>query len=189
MVESINAHEERPTISSSLYVCRKLLNELSKLSIRAAQWTDCKWDAKYSKIQSELRTPLYCKAQGQATWHGFSQTCNFSHPCTSELAPTSICHCGVLDQTEPHVILESPLQRALIECNRLLVLITRLIADSIATTSPTFEEDFLYEEELNKTTNLRYFVILFKTLLKQSSAKVILIRTETSYSVNALLNI
>ena len=38
-----------------LRAARKLLNELSKLSIRAAQWTDYKWDAKYSKGQLELR--------------------------------------------------------------------------------------------------------------------------------------
>ena len=34
---------------------RKLLNELFKLSIRAAQWTDYKCDAKYSEDQSERR--------------------------------------------------------------------------------------------------------------------------------------
>ena len=32
----------------------KLLSELSKLSIRAAQWIDFQWDAKYSRGQADL---------------------------------------------------------------------------------------------------------------------------------------
>ena len=36
-------------------VSRKLLNELSEMSIRAAQCIDFNWNAKYSKGQSELR--------------------------------------------------------------------------------------------------------------------------------------
>ena len=31
------------------------LNELPKLSVRAAEWTDYKWEAKYSEGQTELR--------------------------------------------------------------------------------------------------------------------------------------
>ena len=34
---------------------RKLLNDLFKLIVRAAQWTDYNWNAKYSEDQSELR--------------------------------------------------------------------------------------------------------------------------------------
>ena len=49
----------------------KLLHELSKLSIRAAQWTDNNWDAKYSEGQSELRLFV----QYQVIWHGSTQTC------------------------------------------------------------------------------------------------------------------
>ena len=56
MVGSITAHEERLR-SRHFFVlaARKLLNELSKLSTRAALWIDYKWDMKYSKDQSELR--------------------------------------------------------------------------------------------------------------------------------------
>ena len=52
----ITAHEERlrsrhPFVPAA----RNLLNTLSKLSIRAAQEIDNKWDFKYSEDQTELR--------------------------------------------------------------------------------------------------------------------------------------
>ena len=55
MVGPIIADEERlrsrhPVVPA----VRKLLYELSKLSIRAAQWIDYKWDVKYGEDQSEL---------------------------------------------------------------------------------------------------------------------------------------
>ena len=52
----ITVHEER-LLSQHLFVpvARKMLNELSKLSIRTAQWIDYKWDGKYFEDQSELR--------------------------------------------------------------------------------------------------------------------------------------
>ena len=77
---------------------RKLLNELIKLSIRAAQWIDYTWDVKYSEDQSELRLfsqgpmPGHLALEGsefslecsefsihllfhKATWHWSDQTC------------------------------------------------------------------------------------------------------------------
>ena len=56
MVRPTIGHEDglqsrHPFVSEA----RKLLNEVSKLNILAAQWIDCQWDAKYSECQSELR--------------------------------------------------------------------------------------------------------------------------------------
>ena len=47
MVGSITAHEER--------LRSRHPEDQSKLTIRAAQWIDYKWDVKYSEDQSELR--------------------------------------------------------------------------------------------------------------------------------------
>ena len=50
MIRPITARKEKLR-SRHLFVpaVRELLNELSKLSIPAAPWFDCKWDVKYSK--------------------------------------------------------------------------------------------------------------------------------------------
>ena len=56
MVEPTIAHEERLRYCNPFVtLARKLLNALSKLSIRAAQQTDYKWDAKCSEGQLQLR--------------------------------------------------------------------------------------------------------------------------------------
>ena len=67
-------------------------------------------------------TPLCLKAQRQTIWNGSAQTCSGKTQPSSYwcwkipvihaqmgTAPTSICECGVLDQTATNVILECPL--------------------------------------------------------------------------------
>ena len=52
MVWRTTAHDERlQSYHPFVPVARKLLNELFKLSIRAAQWIDYEWDVKYSENQ------------------------------------------------------------------------------------------------------------------------------------------
>ena len=61
MVGPITAYEERLR-SRHLFVfaAHKLLNELSKLSIQAAQWIDYKWDVKYTvKINLQSYASLF----------------------------------------------------------------------------------------------------------------------------------
>ena len=56
MVRPITAHKWRlQSRHAFVPAARKLLNELSKLSILAAQWIDYKRDVKYSEDPSELR--------------------------------------------------------------------------------------------------------------------------------------
>ena len=100
---------------------RRLLSELSKTSIRAAQWIDFKWNAKYLK---SIRAWRLCpKEQHQATWHKFARTCfvrlkrlrtgvgRFQSPMYKwEVALTSICEWSTLDQIRVHVILECRLE-------------------------------------------------------------------------------
>ena len=91
------------------------INELSKLSHRAAQQTDYKRNVNYFVSQSKLRLSvlgpvpyIYC--------HGCAQTCLItiqtpSHWCwivlvmraQMRLARTLICECGAFNQTAPHV--------------------------------------------------------------------------------------
>ena len=92
-----------------------LLKELSKLSICDAQWTDYKWDANYPEVQSELLIFVLGPMPGHLAWVcsdllGYNSTA-FAlcwkilviHAHLG-LAPTSICECGMLDQTAAHVI-------------------------------------------------------------------------------------
>ena len=104
-----------------LRAARKLLNELSKLSIRAAQWTDYKWDAKYSNGQLELRLfvprrPVFghlAEVCSYLYWKIRTGVGRFQSWMRKQgLSPTSICERDVLDETAAEVILEFPLHRA-----------------------------------------------------------------------------
>ena len=115
------AHEERLR-SRPFFVlkARKLLNELSTLSIGAEQWTDYKWDVKYSEGQSELRffvprpsaKPLALGVPRSACSVRLKRLCTRvrkfqSSILKSGLAPTSIYEVAALCQAAADVILES----------------------------------------------------------------------------------
>ena len=103
---------------------RKLLHNLSELSIRAAQWTNLTWDTEYSKSMSalgvyiprvstrpigmsltstawvklnRLRTGLGCFGLSMHKWG---------------LASSAKCECGASKQTEECIILTCPTHRA-----------------------------------------------------------------------------
>ena len=133
---------------------RKLLIELSKLGIRTEQWTDYKWDVKYSEDQSKLRLfvprpnarPFEMDLHRSA-WGLFNRlrTCfGRFHSSVDKwrLASTSICECGAVDKKKSHLILilESSLHRVTRGCYGLLVLEdeTGCWLNNIA---PTFEAD------------------------------------------------
>ena len=98
----------------------KLLNNISKLVIRAAQWTNYKWSAEYSKRISVLHVfiprassrplgidlprtswvKLNCMRTGVGRFHLSLYKWN--------LASSPICKCGATDQTADHVISAYP---------------------------------------------------------------------------------
>ena len=121
---SITAHEEKwQSRHNFAPAARKLLNELSKLSIRVAQWINYEWDVKCSEEQSELcffvprpsarpprmglLKPALVRRNRLRTGGGRYQA--FVHKWG--LAAASICGCDALYQTASHLILECPLRR------------------------------------------------------------------------------
>ena len=120
-----DAHRERlksrrPFVSAA----QKLLHDLSKLDIRAAQWTDYKWSTEYLTNTFGLRAfipktinrpmgmglprPSCVRLNRLRTGVG----CFQSSMHKWGLAPTSKCECGAVEQTADHIILTCPTHRA-----------------------------------------------------------------------------
>ena len=103
---------------------RKLLQDLTELGIRAAQWTDFKWSTEYSKCSPDLRVFIpkaSTRPMGmglpRSSWvrlnrlrAGVGRFQSFMHKWG--LAPTSNCECGAAEQTAEHIILTCPVHRA-----------------------------------------------------------------------------
>ena len=103
---------------------RKLLQDLTELDIRAAQWTDFKWSTEYSECSSDLRafiprTRTRPMGMGlpRSSWVRINRLragvgCLQSFMHKWGLAPTSNCECGAAEQTAEHTILTCPVHRA-----------------------------------------------------------------------------
>ena len=103
---------------------RKLLQDLTELDIRAAQWTDFKWSTEYSECSSDLRafiprTNTRPMGMGlpRSSWVRLNRLraglgCFQSFMHKWGLAPTSNCECGAVEQTVEHIILTCPVHRA-----------------------------------------------------------------------------
>ena len=103
---------------------RKLLQDLTELDIRAAQWTYFKWSTEYSECSSDLRAFIpraSTRPMGmglpRSSWvrlnrlrAGVGRFQSFMHKWG--LAPTSNCECGAAEQTAEHIILTCPVHRA-----------------------------------------------------------------------------
>ena len=112
--------------STRLFVpaARKLLQDLTELDIRAAQWTDFKWSTEYSKCLSDLRafiprTSTRPMGMGlpRSSWVRLNRLragvgCFQSSMQKWGLASTSNCECGAVEQTAEHIILTCPIHRA-----------------------------------------------------------------------------
>ena len=103
---------------------RKLLQHLTELDIRAAQWTDFKWNTEYSECSSDLRA-FILRSSTRPTGMGLLRSscvrlnrlragvgCFQSFMHKWDLAPTSNCECGAAEQTAEHIILTCPVHRA-----------------------------------------------------------------------------
>ena len=103
---------------------RKLLQDLTEMDIRAAQWTDFKWSTEYSECSSDLRafiprTSTRPMAMGmpRSSWVRLNRFragvgCFQSFMHKWGLAPTSNCECGAAEQTAEHIVLTCPVHRA-----------------------------------------------------------------------------
>ena len=103
---------------------RKLLQDLTELDIRAAQWTDFKWSTEYSECSSDLRAFIpraSTRPMGmglpRSSWFrlnrlraGVGRFQSFMHKWG--LSPTSNCECGAAEQTAEHIILTCAVHRA-----------------------------------------------------------------------------
>ena len=103
---------------------RKLLDSLSGMGVRAAEWTNTKWDMEYSKSTSALHAfipkvstrPLGMSLP-RAAWvklnrlrSGVGRFCSSMYKWG--LAPYSNCECGATEQTADHIISHCPTHRS-----------------------------------------------------------------------------
>ena len=110
----------RPFVSAA----RKLLNDLFKLGIRAAQWTKYRWSPEYSKRTSVLHAFIPRTTSGllgmglpRTSWVKRNRLRTdvgsfYSSMYKWGLAPSPNCKCGATNQTADHVISTCPIHRS-----------------------------------------------------------------------------
>ena len=123
--ESQNVCRERlKSRYSFVPAARKLLDSLSEMDVRAAQWTNTKWDMEYSANALSLHAVIP-KASSRplgmglprAAWvklnrlrSGVGRFCSSMYKWG--LAPLANCECGASEQTADHIISQCPIHRA-----------------------------------------------------------------------------
>ena len=125
LVRPLNVHEKRlKSRHPFVPAARKLLDDLSTLDIRAAQWTNLKWSMDYLDSPSRLhafvpKVSLRPLGMGlfRSAWvrlnrlrTGVGRFCSSMHKWG--LASSPNCECGAVEQTAEHVILTCPTHRA-----------------------------------------------------------------------------
>ena len=103
---------------------RKLLDSLSEMDVRAAEWTNTKWDMEYSANALSFHA-FITKASSRplgmglprAAWvklnhlrSGVGRFCSSMYKWG--LAPLANCECGASEQTADHIISQCPIHRA-----------------------------------------------------------------------------
>ena len=116
----VRLRSRRPFVSGA----RNLLNNFSRLGIRASEWTNHKWNAEYCENASRLRafvpeTGARPVGMGlpRAAWvklnrlrTGVGRFHSSMHKWG--LAPSPNCECGASEQTADHVVTMCPIHRA-----------------------------------------------------------------------------
>ena len=99
---------------------RNLLNNLARLGIRASEWTNHKWKAKYCENASRLRVfvlgtgarPVEMSLPG-AAWVKLNRLRTVerfhSSMCRWGLDPSPNCECGASEQTADHILTACPI--------------------------------------------------------------------------------
>ena len=122
---SPDGHRERlKSRRPFVLAARKLLQDLTELDIRAAQWRDFKWNTEYSECSPDLRafilrasTRPMGMGMPRSSWVRLNRLragvgCFQSFMHQWGLAPTLNCECGAAEQTAEHIILTCPVHRA-----------------------------------------------------------------------------
>ena len=103
---------------------QNLLDNLARLSIRASEWKNYKWNAKYCENTSRLRafvpktgTRSFGMGLPRAAWvklnrlrTGVGRLQSSTHKWG--LAPSPNCECGAPEQTADHILTACPIHRA-----------------------------------------------------------------------------
>ena len=129
---------------------RNLLNSLVGLDIRASQWTNYRWNTKYSESTSRRRIfiptintmPVGMSLPGTARVKlnrlrtGVKRFHSSMHKWDS--APSPNCECSASEQTADHVLITCPIHRAPYEARGLTVLDaeTRCLTLSLPASDP-----------------------------------------------------
>ena len=102
---------------------QKLLDSLSEMHVRAAQWTNTKWDMEYSANASSLHafnpkasTRPLGMGLPRAAWVKLNRLRSgvgrfYSSIYKWGLAPLTNCECGASEQTADHIISQCPIHR------------------------------------------------------------------------------
>ena len=119
MTEKTVENQKQP-----LPAARKLLDSLSEMDVRAAEWTNTKWDMEYSANALSLHA-FIPKASSRplgmglprAAWvklnrlrSGVGRFCSSMYKWG--LAPLANCECGASEQTADHITSQCPIHRA-----------------------------------------------------------------------------
>ena len=116
----VRLRSRRPFVPAA----RNLLDNLARLGIRASEWTNHKWNAKYCENASRLHTfvpETSVRPVGmglpRAAWVRLNRLRTdigrfYSSMHKWGLAPLPNCECGVSEQTADHVLTACPIHRA-----------------------------------------------------------------------------
>ena len=101
----LDARQERLR-SRRLFVSstRNLLDNLAGLDIRASQWTNYRWNAKYCENTSRLRV-FIPKTSARPVGMSLARTAWVK---LNRLAPLKNCECGAIAQTADDVLITCP---------------------------------------------------------------------------------
>ena len=119
-IRQVRLRSRRPFVPGA----RNLLNNLARLGIRASEWINHKWNAKYCKNASRLRA--FVPRAGarpvgmglpRAAWVKLNRlrtSVGQFHSSIHKwgLAPSPNCECGASEQTADHVLTACPIHQA-----------------------------------------------------------------------------
>ena len=116
----VRVRSRRPFVPAA----RNLLENLARLSIRASEWTNHKWEMEYCENASRLRAfvsytgarpvgmglPLAAWVKLNRLWTGVGRFHSSMHKWG--LAPSPNCECGASEENADHVLIACPIHRA-----------------------------------------------------------------------------
>ena len=122
---SSDAREERLRSGSPVVLAvRNLLNNLTRLGIRASEWTNYRWNTSTARVHPG--SCFHTQDQCQACWDKLTpNSLVLAIPFVMHkwsLAPSPNCKCNASEQTTDHVLTACPIHRAPYGAGGLMVL-------------------------------------------------------------------